>query len=57
MSLHPYRFCFLRYVHAPLSGEFAKVGVFLWVPESRFLGFKASQKFRRLRIIFMPLVK
>ncbi len=52
MSLEPYSFCFLRYVHEPLSGEFANVGVLLWAPESRFLGFKASQKFRRLSHFF-----
>jgi len=52
MSLQPYSFCFLRYVHDPLSGEFANVGVLLWAPGSRFLGFKASQKFRRLSHFF-----
>jgi len=52
MSLEPYSFCFLRYVHEPLSGEFANVGVLLWAPESRFFGFKASQKFRRLSHFF-----
>jgi hypothetical protein len=52
MSLQPYSFCFLRYVHEPLSGEFANVGVLLWAPKSRFLGFKASQKFRRLSHFF-----
>ena len=36
------------YVHEPLSGEFPNVGVLLWAPGARFLGFKASQKFRRL---------
>lgn len=52
MSLEPYSFCFLRYVHEPLSGEFANVGVLLWAPQSRFLGFKASQKFSRLSHFF-----
>ncbi|WP_411827488.1 DUF3037 domain-containing protein [Luteolibacter sp. AS25] len=52
MSLEPYSFCFLRYVHEPLSGEFANVGVLLWAPDSKFLGFKASQKFRRLSHFF-----
>ena len=52
MSLEPYSFCFLRYVHEPLSGEFANVGVLLWAPRSRFMGFKASQKFRRLSHFF-----
>lgn len=52
MSLEPYSFCFLRYVHEPLSGEFANVGVLLWAHQSRFLGFKASQKFSRLSHFF-----
>lgn len=52
MSPERYSFCFLRYVHEPLSGEFANVGVLLWAPESRFLGFKASQKYSRLSQFF-----
>ncbi|MES2995729.1 MAG: DUF3037 domain-containing protein [Verrucomicrobiota bacterium] len=47
-----YSFCFLRYVHEPLSGEFANVGVLLWAPQSRFLGFRATQKFSRLSHFF-----
>lgn len=52
MSLERYSFCFLRYVHEPLSGEFANLGVLLWAPQSRFLGFKASKKFQRLSHFF-----
>lgn len=52
MNLERYSFCFLRYVHEPLSGEFANVGVLLWAPGSRFLGFRASQKYRRLSHFF-----
>lgn len=52
MNLERYSFCFLRYVHESLSGEFANVGVLLWAPQSRFLGFKASQKFSRLSHFF-----
>lgn len=52
MNLERYSFCFLRYVHDPLSGEFANVGVLLWAPGSRFLGFRASQKYRRLSHFF-----
>lgn len=52
MSMEPYSFCFLRYVHEPLSGEFANVGVLLWAPQSRFLGFQASEKFSRLSHFF-----
>ncbi len=53
MISEPYSFCFLRYVHEPLSGEFANVGVLLWAPGSRFLGFRASHKFRRLSGFFL----
>lgn len=52
MSFEPYSFCFLRYVHDPLSAEFANVGVVLWAPESKFLGFRFSSKFRRLSRFF-----
>lgn len=52
MNPERYSFCFLRYVHEPLSGEFANVGVLLWAPGSRFLGFRASQKYSRLSQFF-----
>ena len=52
MNPERYSFCFLRYVHEPLSGEFANVGVLLWAPESSFLGFRASQKYSRLSQFF-----
>lgn len=52
MNLERYSFCFLRCVHEPLSGEFANVGVLLWAPESRFLGFRASHKYSRLSQFF-----
>lgn len=52
MNPERYSFCFLRYVHEPLSGEFANVGVLLWAPESHFLGFRASQKYSRLSKFF-----
>lgn len=52
MSFERYSFCFLRYVHEPLSGEFANLGVLLWAPQSRFLGFKASRKYQRLSHFF-----
>lgn len=52
MNLERYSFCFLRYVHEPLSGEFANVGVLLWAPESKFLGFRASHKYSRLSHFF-----
>lgn len=52
MNHEPYSFCFLRYVHEPLSGEFANVGVLLWAPNQQFLGFRASHKFKRLSHFF-----
>ena len=50
MNLERYSFRFLRYVHEPLSGEYANVGVLLWAPQSRFLGFRASQSPEKPRI-------
>jgi hypothetical protein len=52
MSLEPYSFCFLRYVHDPLSAEFANVGVVLWAPKSRYLGYRFTFRFRRLSRFF-----
>lgn len=52
MSLERYSFCFLRYVHDPLPGEFANVGVLLWAPGSRFLGFRVERKYQRLSDFF-----
>ena len=52
MNKEPYSFCFLRYFHDPLSGEFANVGVLLWAPESKELLFLGSEKFSRLSHFF-----
>ena len=52
MNRERYSFCFLRYHHDPLSGEFANVGVLLWAPDSSFLGFRCSKKFARLSRFF-----
>jgi len=52
MSLEPYSFCFLRYVHDPLSAEFVNVGVVMWAPKSGFLGFQFASKYRRLSRFF-----
>jgi hypothetical protein len=52
MNRERYSFCFLRYHHDPLSGEFANVGVLLWAPDSSFLGFRSSKKFHRLSQFF-----
>ena len=39
MISQPYSYCFLRYRRDAEVGEFANVGVALWAPASRFLGF------------------
>jgi len=52
MPLEPYSFCFLRYVHDPLSAEFVNVGVVLWAPQSRYLGYQFASKYRRLSRFF-----
>ncbi|MBK1882667.1 DUF3037 domain-containing protein [Luteolibacter pohnpeiensis] len=52
MILVPYSFCFLRYVHEPLSGEFVNVGVLVWCPDKRYLEFRVSRKYRRMSHFF-----
>lgn len=52
MLQEPYSFCFLRYFHEPLSGEFANVGICLWAPKSNMLLFKGTEKFSRLSKFF-----
>ena len=52
MNPQPYSSSFLRYHHAPDSGEFVNVGVVLWAPETRFMGFRASRKYGRLSRFF-----
>ena len=57
MNLEPYSFCFLRYIHEPLSGEFANVGVLLWAPKSQTLLFQGTEKFSRLSKFFADFHK
>lgn len=52
MSLQPYSFCFLRYHHDIVTGEFGNVAVLLWAPESRYLGFKSCRRYGRLSKFF-----
>ncbi len=52
MSQQPYSFCFLRYIHDALSGEFANVGVAVWAPESNYLGFLGADRYSRLSHFF-----
>lgn len=55
MSAQPYSYCFLRYRQNPEAGEFANIGVALWAPKSRFLGFQGSPWFSRLKHFFGSL--
>lgn len=52
MSQQPYSFCFLRYIHDALSGEFANVGVAVWAPETHYLGFLGADRYSRLSHFF-----
>jgi hypothetical protein len=52
MSQQPYSFCFLRYHHDIVTGEFANVAVLLWAPESKYLGFKSCRRYGRLSKFF-----
>ncbi len=57
MSDQPYSYAFLRYRQNTEAGEFANIGVALWAPESRFLGFQGSRRFSRLTHFFGDLDK
>lgn len=52
MNPEPYSFCFLRYFHEPLSGEFANIGVLVWAPRRQYLGFEATNRYARLSRFF-----
>lgn len=55
MISQPYSYCFLRYRRDAEAGEFANVGVALWAPGSRFLGFEGSKRYSRLTHFFGDL--
>jgi hypothetical protein len=57
MNCHDYSYCFLRYRQDPEAGEFANIGVALWSPDNRFLGFEGSKRFSRLTHFFGNLDK
>ena len=57
MNRHDYSYCFLRYRQDPEAGEFANIGVALWSPDNRFLGFEGSKRFSRLTHFFGNLDK
>ncbi len=52
MNAQPYSYCFLRYRQNPEAGEFANIGVALWAPKTRFLGFQGSPHYSRLTHFF-----
>ncbi len=52
MNKQRYSYCFLRYHHDLIGGEFANIGVLLWAPNSNFLGFRCSQRYGRLSQFF-----
>jgi hypothetical protein len=47
-----FTFTVLRYIHDPVSGEFANVGVVLYAPETRFLDAICTPTYRRLSAYF-----
>jgi hypothetical protein len=52
MNQPHYSASYLRYVHDPVTGEFANVGVLVWAPLSRELHFVGTAKTQRLRRFF-----
>lgn len=48
----PYAFSVLRYVHDTVTGEFANVGIALYVPEPRYLGAICTNSYRRFSEFF-----
>lgn len=53
MSQERYSYCFLRYHHDLIGGEFANIGVLLWAPDSQYLGFRCSSRYSRLSKFFL----
>jgi hypothetical protein len=51
MNMH-FTFTVLRYIHDPVSGEFANVGVLLYAPEIRFLDAKCTPTYGRISAYF-----
>lgn len=51
----PYTFSVLRYVHDPVTSEFANVGVALYAPEARYLGALCTSHYARLSRMFSQI--
>jgi hypothetical protein len=47
-----YTFTILRYIHDPVSGEFANVGIVMYAPEIKFLDSICTPTYRRLSAYF-----
>lgn len=52
MTVYPYTYSLLRYVHDPVAGESVNVGVVLVSEEARFIGVKCRRNTGRLTKIF-----
>jgi len=50
-----YTYVTLRYVHDPVTEEFANVGVVLFSPEARCLEARFSHRYRRLKSMFLNI--
>ncbi len=55
MKTYEFSYCILRYRRDPDSGEFANIGVALWCPQTRFLGFQGCPRYGRLTHFFGDL--
>lgn len=55
--MNPYEFsyCILRYRRDPDAGEFANIGIAIWCPQTRFLGFQGCSRYGRLTQFFGDL--
>jgi len=52
MTKTPYSFCVLRYVHDPVSQEFANIGVALFSSQARYVGAICATNYGRISKIF-----
>ncbi|MGH9327995.1 MAG: DUF3037 domain-containing protein [Terriglobia bacterium] len=48
----PYTFSILRYIHDPLTREFANIGVALYAPEAKYAGAICTSQYSRLSKMF-----
>lgn len=55
MKSHEFSYCILRYRRDPDAGEFANIGIALWCPQNRFLGFQGCSRYGRLTHFFGDL--